>query len=177
MQETIVDTQDIFDGRIVHLLLHKVRLPDGKYSKREVIKHSGAVAIVALDDQQNVLMVRQFRLPAGKVLYEIPAGTLEKDEAPEVCASREMQEETGYKPTNLEAMGGFYTAPGYTTEFIYLFFATGLSEARLEQDVDEFIELERVPFTKALEMIEQGEIVDGKTILGLLRVAHRLNSG
>ena len=82
MQETIVDTQDIFDGRVVHLLLHKVRLPDGEYSKREVVKHPGAVAIVALDDRQNVLMVRQFRLPAGKILYEIPAGTLEDGEAP-----------------------------------------------------------------------------------------------
>jgi ADP-ribose pyrophosphatase len=174
MQETIVDTQDIFDGRVVHLLLHKVRLPDGEYSKREVVEHPGAVAIVALDDQQNVLMVRQFRLPAGKILYEIPAGTLEDDEAPEVCASREMREETGYKPANLESLGGFYTAPGYTTEFIHLFYATGLSEARLEQDVDEFIELERMPFSKALEMIEQGEIVDGKTILGLLKVARRL---
>ena len=174
MQETIITSDDIYNGRVVHLLLHRVRLPDGSESNREVVKHPGAVAIVALDDQRNVLLVRQFRLPAGQVLYEIPAGTLEDNEDPEACAIRELQEETGYKPAKIENLGGFYTAPGYTTEFIHLFLANNLTESHLELDADEFIEAERAPFAEALAMIERGEIVDGKTILGLLRVARHL---
>lgn len=174
MQETIISSDDIFNGRVVHLLLHTVKLQDGSESKREVVKHPGAVAVVALDDQQNVLMVRQFRLPANQVLYEIPAGTLEDSEGPEACAIRELQEEIGYKPGKMESLGGFYTAPGYTTEFIHLFLANNLTESHLELDEDEFIEVERVAFAEALAMIERGEIVDGKTILGLLLVARRL---
>jgi ADP-ribose pyrophosphatase len=174
MQETIISSEDIFNGRVVHLLLHKVKLQDGSESKREVVKHPGAVAIVALDNQRNVLLVRQFRLPAGQVLHEIPAGTLEENEVPEACAIRELQEEIGYKPGKMEGLGGFYTAPGYTTEYIHLFLANDLTESHLELDADEFIEVERVSFAEALAMIERGEIVDGKTILGLLRVARHL---
>lgn len=174
MQETILTTQDIYKGRVVHLLLHEVRLPDGTNSKREVVKHPGAVALVALDDDQNVLLVRQFRLPAGTVLHEIPAGTLNPNEPPDQCAIRELQEETGYKPGKLEALGGFFVAPGYTTEYIHLYLATQLIASRLKADDDEFIEMDRLPLTEALAMIERGDIQDGKTISGLLRVARRL---
>lgn len=174
MQEDIVGTEQIYKGRIVNLFVHEVALPDGKHSKREVVKHPGAVAVVALDDQQRVLLVRQFRLPAAQVLREIPAGTLEPNEDAAECAARELQEETGYKPLKLEAMGGFFVAPGYTTEYIHLFFATQLRESRLESDTDEFIEADHVPLVEALAMIEQGEIIDGKSVTGLLRVARRL---
>lgn len=173
MQETIISTRSIYDGRIVKLDLHEVELPNGEHSQREVIRHSGAVAVVALDGD-NVLLVRQFRLPAAKVLLEIPAGTLEPGEDPLACAERELQEETGYKPGGLEAMGGFFVAPGYTSEFIHLFIATQLSESRLRGDADEFIETVRLSFSDALALIEKGEIVDGKTITGLLRAARHL---
>lgn len=173
MQETIISTRSIYDGRIVKLDLHEVELPNGEHSQREVIRHSGAVAVVALDGD-SVLLVRQFRLPAGKVLLEIPAGTLEPGEDPLACAERELQEETGYKPGHLEAMGGFFVAPGYTSEFIHLFIATNLSESRLRGDADEFIETQRLSFSDALALIEKGEIVDGKTITGLLRAARHL---
>jgi ADP-ribose pyrophosphatase len=174
MQEIITSTRKIYKGRVIKLDVHEVRLPDGNLSKREIVQHPGAVAIVALDSDQNVLLVRQFRLAANKILYEVPAGTLEPGEAPDICAERELQEEAGHKPGKLEALGGFFVAPGYTTEYIHLFLATELAEAVLDGDDDEFIEAERIPLAEALVMIERGEIVDGKTINGLLRVARCL---
>jgi len=171
VNEKVIKTQSIYEGRVVKLALLDVELPDGKHSKRELVRHPGAVAIVALDAEQNVLLVRQFRIAAGKVLCEIPAGTLEPGEAPLICAERELQEETGYRPGKIEAMGGLYVAPGYTTEYIHLFLATELHESRLDADADEFIEVDRVPLRDAVAMIERGDIVDGKSIAGLLRVA------
>ncbi|MBC8172035.1 MAG: NUDIX hydrolase [Anaerolineae bacterium] len=174
MEETIVSTRKVYSGKIVKLDVHEVILPDGQHSKREVVRHPGAVAVIALDDQEQLLLVRQFRLAAKQVMIEIPAGTLYPEEPPEECAMREMQEETGYKPAVLESLGGFFVAPGYTTEFIHLFFATGLTPSPLPGDVDEFIEVLRLPLPAALKMIETGEIMDGKTITGLLRVARRM---
>jgi ADP-ribose pyrophosphatase len=174
MEEKILSTQQIYNGRIVNLELHDVELPNGEHSKRELVRHPGAVAIVALDKNGDVLMVRQFRLAAGKILLEIPAGTLNPDEAPLDCAVRELQEETGYKPGKIEPMGGIFVAPGYTTEFIHLFMATELIESKLDLDEDEFIELHHVSLKDALAQIESGEIIDGKTISGLLRAARKL---
>jgi ADP-ribose pyrophosphatase len=174
MREEIIHTTQIYAGHVVKLAVHDVRLPDGKTSRREVVRHSGAAAIIALDNEQNVLLVKQFRLPAGQALYEIPAGTLEPDEAPEVCAIRELQEETGYKPGKIESLGGFFPAPGYTTEFIHLFWAADLQESRLSADADEFLEVQRLPLAEALAMIERGDIIDSKSIIGLLRVGRKL---
>ncbi len=174
MEETIISTRNIYTGRVVNVDVHEVRLHNGEHTKREQVQHPGAVAIVALDDQKQVLMVRQFRLPAQQVLFELPAGTLQPGEPPQESAVREMQEETGYKPATLEALGGFFVAPGYTTEYIHLFYATDLRESRLAMDADEFLELVRVPLPEALAMIERGEIIDAKTIIGLLRIARRL---
>ena len=174
MEEITLRSERVYDGRIIKLDLVDVRLPDGKPARRELIRHPGAVAIVALDQAQNVLLVRQFRSAAGKILLEIPAGTLNPSETPLACAERELQEETGYRPGRLENIGGIYTAPGYTTEFIHLFQASDLIESRLDHDDDEFIEAERVPLAQALAMIESGEIADGKSVAGLLRVARRL---
>jgi ADP-ribose pyrophosphatase len=158
----------------VRLALLDVQLPDGKLAKRELVRHPGAVAIVALDSAQNLLLVRQFRIAAGQVLLEVPAGTLEANESPLACAERELQEETGYHPGKIEAIGGIYVAPGYTTEYIHLFVATELTESRLDGDADEFIEVERVPLPEAVAMIERGDIIDGKSIAGILRAARKL---
>lgn len=172
MHETITREERVYDGRVVHLVVLDVKLPDGKSAKRELVRHPGAVALVPLigDD---VLMVRQFRIAAGRVMLEIPAGTLNPGEDPAVCAERELQEETGYRPALLEALGGIFVAPGYTTEFIHLFLATGLEESKLDMDDDEFIELVRMPLADALAMVESGEIIDGKTTTALLKVARR----
>ncbi|MFN8528080.1 MAG: NUDIX hydrolase [Anaerolineae bacterium] len=174
MDETILHTEEIYSGKVVHLAVLDVRLQNGKTGKRELIKHAGAVAIVALDEQQNVLLVRQYRIAAGRVLTEIPAGTLNPGEPPLLCAERELQEETGYKPGKLEALGGVFPAPGYTTEFIHLFMATDLTESRLQMDDDEFIEVDRIPLRDAITMIERGEIIDAKSVSGLLKTARRL---
>lgn len=174
MEEIIIHSEEIYRGRVVHLSVVTVRLPNDAEAKRELIQHPGAVAIVALDEQQNVLLVRQYRMAARRVMMEIPAGTLDPEEPPLVCAERELQEETGYKPGKLEPIGGIYVAPGYTTEYIHLFLASDLTESRLDMDDDEFIEASRVPLTEALAMIERGEINDAKSITGLYRVARRL---
>jgi len=170
LDEQTIDRQPIYQGRVVKLDLVSVKLPDGQTSQREIITHPGAVAIVALDEAKNVLMVRQYRLAAGRVMLEIPAGTLEPNEAPIVCAERELQEETGYKPQNLTPIGGIFVAPGYTTEYIHLFRASDLIESRLEMDSDEFIEVIKIPLSQALDMVDKGEIQDAKSIAGLLRV-------
>ena len=171
MKETILKQEQIYKGRVINLSLLEVELPDGKTSQREIVQHPGAIAIVALDAAQQVVLVRQYRTAADRILLEIPAGTLNPGEAPRVCAERELQEETGYYPGKLEPLGGIYVAPGYTTEYIHLFLATDLRESHLEADDDEFIEVERVTMADALQMIESGEICDGKSVAGLLRVA------
>src|SRR5690606_8277863 len=115
MREVIVATRKIYSGRIVQLDVHEVALPDGMHSKREVIQHPGAAAVVALDADHNILLVKQYRIAADQVLLELPAGTLYPEEPPEECAMRELQEETGYKAASLQPLGGFFAAPGYTT--------------------------------------------------------------
>src|SRR5690349_9586349 len=157
MHEKITHTDEIYNGRVVKLFVHEVELPDGKHSKRELVRHPGAVAIVALDPDQNVLLVRQYRIAADQILREIPAGTLNPGEDPQVCAVRELQEETGYRPGNIERIGGIFVAPGYTTEFIHLYLATDLTESSLAQDEDEFIEMDRVSLSEAVAMIERGD--------------------
>lgn len=174
MEETVLNKADVYQGRVINLAILDVRLPDGTQSKREVVKHPGAVAMVALDQANHVLLVKQYRIAAERVMLEIPAGTLRAGEPPLMCAERELQEETGYRPGKLESIGGMFVAPGYTTEFIHLFLATDLTESRLNMDDDEFIEVERVPLAEALAMIERGELIDGKSIAGLLKVARKM---
>lgn len=169
-----ISHQQVYRGRVVKLDLVTVELPNGEIVMREIVTHPGAVALVALDDENQVLLVRQFRSASGRVMLEIPAGTLELDETPIVCAERELQEETGYKPQKLEPMGGIFVAPGYTTEYIHLFLARDLIESRLEMDSDEFIEVVKLPFKDVLTKIDAGEIEDAKTITALLRVARLL---
>jgi ADP-ribose diphosphatase len=173
MAETILSSHRVFTGRIFGLDTCEVRLPNGGRAYREVIRHSGAAAIIAVDSQKRILLVRQYRVASDQVMSEIPAGLLDEEENPEQCAIRELQEETGYRPGRLESLGGFYTAPGYTSEYIHIFLATELVESHLPQDLDEFIEVQAVTVDQALAMIERGDIMDGKTIVGVLRYANR----
>ncbi len=173
MNEKILSSQRIYSGRIVTLDLNEVELSDGQHQMREVIVHPGAAALIALDNQNRILLVRQFRSAVAEIMSEVPAGLLNAGEDPMQAASRELQEETGYKPGKIERLGGFYTAPGYTTEYIHLFVATDLIESRLPADEDEFIELNHVTLESALAMIEQGEITDAKTIIALLMYARQ----
>ena len=174
IEETILSSEPIYEGKLVKLYRETVRLPDGNHADREIVRHTGAVAMVPVLPTGEVLLVRQYRTAARQVLLEIPAGTLEPGEDPLNAAVRELQEETGYKPGKLVRLGAEYTAPGYTTEIIHLFVATELEAARLDADDDEFIEVVRLPFTEALRQVIAGEIPDGKTQLALLLAAEML---
>jgi ADP-ribose pyrophosphatase len=166
--ETVTSSERLYQGRVITLDRLQVTLSSGVQATRELVRHPGAVAIVPIIGR-DVLLVTQYRTAAGRVMLEIPAGTLNPAETPPACAERELQEETGYRPGRLEPLGGFFVAPGYTTEFIHLFVATDLVESRLAMDEDEQISVERVPFEDALARIASGAIIDGKTIIGLLR--------
>ncbi len=167
MSEELVSSRRVYEGRIVSLRVDTVQLPSGRVTTREIVEHGGSVAIVALNDEDSVLLVNQFRASVGRALLEIPAGTLEAGEDAEACALRELQEETGYVAGNIEELHVFYTSPGFCNERIWLYLATSLKEGPQHMESDEGIEVVKLPLNTALEMIGSGEICDGKTILGL----------
>ena len=148
-------------------------MPSGGKTKREIVEHGGCTAIVAIDSEDNVLLVRQYRKPVEKVLLEIPAGGIEPDEDPLLGARRELEEETGFTAEKWERLSTFYTSPGFCTEYMHLYLATGLRPVKRAADDDENIELVRVPLRKAPELIASGEVCDAKSIAGLLMVLRR----
>jgi ADP-ribose pyrophosphatase len=166
--ETIIGSERPYDGKVVSLRVDTVRFDDGREAKREVVEHGGAVAIVAVDNDGRLLLVRQFRTPVGDDLLEVPAGGIDAGEEPEAAAQRELQEETGYRATRIRRLAGFWVAPGYCTEFIHVFVAEGLAESRLEADDDEAITVERLTLDESIAMISRGEIRDAKSIVGIL---------
>ncbi|GAB6157528.1 NUDIX hydrolase [Desulfotomaculum varum] len=168
LQEITLSSQKIYEGRILNLRLDQVLLPDGKQSSREVVEFSEAVTIVAVTPEQNVLLVYQYRYPVADVLLEAPAGKKDPGESPEVCARRELQEETGYTAGTLEKICQFYTTPGFTNELMHVFLARDLTPGQQKPDEDEFVQVTEVALQDALEMIYNGQIRDGKTIAGLL---------
>lgn len=167
-EEKTISSERVYEGRVLNLRVDTVQLDQGKTTRREIVEHRGAVALVPLDAHGNVLLVRQFRKAVEQDLLEIPAGTLESGEDALACAHRELEEETGYRAANVREIGGFYPCPGYSTEYIHVFLATGLTPGAEHGDEDEDIEVESVPFFRALEMIDRGEIRDAKSIIGLL---------
>lgn len=167
LEEKTLHSQEIFAGRIVHLRVDTVELPDGGQSTREIIEHAGAVAIVALDSEGQVVLVKQYRHPVQKILLEIPAGTLENDEAPLDCARRELEEETGLTASHWDKILTYYSTPGFTNECLHIFMARGLTAGTAKTDQDEFIETVRVPLSEAYQQIFTGQIADGKSIIGI----------
>jgi ADP-ribose pyrophosphatase len=174
MTERVVASRRIYEGRVVNLRVDTVELANGHLTQREIVEHVWAVALVALDAQGSVLLVRQFRLAAGREMLEIPAGTQEPGEELDACAARELQEETGFAAGRLERLGEFYTSPGFCTERIALYLATDLRPSPLVPEADEAIHLVRLPLAEALGMVSRGDICDAKSIVGLLTVAARL---
>jgi len=166
--EKTLKTEWIYKGRVVNLKIDEVELPNGRKSKREIIVHRGAAAILPIDDDGNIVMVKQYRKPAEKILLEIPAGTLEEGEDPLECAKRELIEETGFAAREFTPLISFYSTPGFTTERLHIYIAKGLYEESGEMDFDEFIEIEKIPFNEALSMVLEGKIEDAKTIIGIL---------
>ena len=170
LEEVTVESKIIYKGRIVNLRDDTVKLPNGRKTKREIIEHNDVVAIVALDGQENVLLVKQYRKPIEKALLEIPAGGVEDGEDPDTSALREMQEETGYLPKQLKKIGGVYASPGYCTEFLHLYLATDLVPSKLSADDDEHIDLIKVPLSEIPQFISSGEICDAKSVAALLTI-------
>lgn len=168
MEEKVIESKTLFQGKLLSLRVDKVELENGIISTREVVVHRGAVAILPLLPSGEVLLVRQFRLPAGKALLEIPAGTLSPGEEPLECAKRELKEETGYFAGRWRKLTSLFLAPGYSTEYIHIFLAEELSKGEAQLDEDEIISLTSLPFEKALEMVLKGEIEDAKTACALL---------
>lgn len=171
--ETTIASRYPYRGRIIDVRVDDVRLPDGRTATREIVEHRPAVCVVAIDADDNVLLVSQFRLPAGKALLEIPAGSTNPDEDPEDAARRELAEETGYTAGTMERLGSFFSAPGFVTEYLHLYLATDLHESRLPADDDEDIEVVRLPVGEAIARAIRGELEDAKTLVGLLALAAR----
>ena len=167
-EEKTLSSQLIHDGLVVKLRVDTVNIPGGRETRREVVEHIDCVAIVAIDTDDNLLLVKQFRKPVEKELLEIPAGGIEPGEDPVTTVRREMQEETGYLPQKVERLGGFYPAPGFCTEYLYLYLATDLTPSQLHAEDTESIKLTQVPISQIPSLITSGSICDAKSVAGLL---------
>lgn len=170
-----IDSRVIHDGRVVHLSVDRVRFPDGREGELELIRHRGASAVVPflgnLDDPDpGLVLIYQYRYAAGGFVYEIPAGLPFDGESWEECARRELGEETGYVAETLQPLTRFLTTPGFTNEEIHLFQATGLRQGTVRRDEDEFMEVVELPFSRVLELVREGVIRDGKSLVGILFV-------
>ncbi|MCB5239886.1 NUDIX hydrolase [Niallia alba] len=169
LEEKTLKTEHIFSGRIIQVQVDEVELPNGKTSTRELVKHPGAVAVIAITEGNKLVMVEQYRKPLEKVIVEIPAGKLEKGEEPALCARRELEEETGYDCKSLELVSSFYTSPGFADEIIHVYVAKGLTkkEDAAGLDEDEFVNVLEITLDEALELIKEQRIFDAKTIFGV----------
>ena len=169
LTEKTLSSETMFDGRIIHVRRDSVELPNGDRSFREVVDHHGGVCILALDEEDRVLLVRQFRYPYREVLREVPAGKLEPGEDPETAALRELREETGAAPGRFRSLGELYPSPGYCGEIIRMYLAQDLTFGEAHLDEDEFLTVERVPFAELVEQVLAGDIRDAKTIAAVLK--------
>lgn len=158
----------IYSGRVFDVASHYLRLPDGRAHAYDVVEHNPAVTVLPLEADGNLLFVNQYRVGVGGELLELPAGVLHADEDPAFGAAREIREETGFAAGQLTHLGGFYMAAGYSSEYMHVFLATGLTPDPLPQDDDEFLQLVRIPAREALEMARSGNIQDGKTLVALM---------
>lgn len=164
----LINSETLLQGRTFKVRRDTLRTPDGRETKLEIIDHGGSVVVVPVDDEHNVLFVRQYRHAARTDLLELPAGTRDENEPFEVCAAREIREETGMEAGRLQKLGEFYLAPGYSTEFMAVFLATGLKDNPLQADEDEFLDVEKIPIREAVEMAEHGNLQDAKSLAALM---------
>ena len=168
MKFDLLGSKIIHQGRAMTLRVDHLRTPDGRTVKYDIVEHHGSVILVPVDENGKIYFVRQYRHAAGQELLELPAGTIEPGEAPEPCAAREVREETGMEAANIKEIGGFYLAPGYSTEFMHVFLATGLSHNPLEADADEFLSVETLSFDDAFKLAASGSLPDAKSLAALL---------
>ncbi len=174
MRTRVTASEIIFRGRVFELRKDQLIYEDGRESSVELVVHPGAVALIPIDEQQQIWFVRQYRHAAGGELLELPAGTLEPGEPPRQCAERECQEEIGMFPGKLEHLGGFFQAPGYSTEFLEVYLASELRPSPRPPDVDEAIQVEKLSLGRVAELIEKGELRDAKSLAALTLAGQRL---
>ena len=175
--EKTLSSQSVFDGRILHITLDEIELPDGKKSKREVVNHPGGVAVVALDEENNIFLVKQFRYPYKEVVLEVPAGKLEKGSTPLENGKRELLEETGAEGYSYMSLGQVYPSPGYTSEIIHLYACRVKTVGENKLDEGEFLNVEKIPLDTAVEMVLNNQIPDSKTQIAVLKTALLLKTG
>lgn len=175
-EEKQISSENIFDGKVVHLRFDRILLPNGKEATREYIKHVGAVCVLPVTDEGEAVCVRQYRYPLSRVVTEIPAGKLDSpDEDPLEAAIRELREETGCVAEKMTFMGKFYSSPAILDECIYMYLAEGLEFGETDFDEDEFLDTVKIPIDELAQMIADGEIIDGKTQVAVLKAIYIIN--
>ena len=176
MSHQLIKRTVVYTGKAFTVAQHQLRLPDGRANTYDLVEHNNAVTILPQDAQGSILFIRQYRLGAGADLLELPAGVLHDNEDPALGAAREVREETGFAAGQLTPLGGFFMAPGYSTEYMHVFLATHLTPDPLPQDDDEFLQVEAIPLARALEMAHHGELRDGKTLVAFLLASRFLRA-
>ena len=178
IKETTLNSEIIYNGKIIKVIKDTVILPDGNQAFREVVEHPGGVSVLPIDSNGDILLVEQFRYPYKEATLEIPAGKRNsKDEDPLECGKRELSEETGAEADKFTFLGELYPTPGYCGEIIYIFAATGLTFGEIHTDEDEFLNVKRMPLEKAIELVIKGEIKDSKTQVAILKAKILLDRG
>ena len=172
LKETLLESQPAYDGKLLHVRLDTVQLPNGKTAFREVVRHPGAVVIVPIDSDGNLRLVRQFRYPCGRAVLEVPAGKLEPSEDPFAAAQRELSEETGARAGRWTELGRLLPTPGFCDELQHLYLARDLTFGETHPDEDEFLEQVTVPFEEAVAMAADGRLEDSKSVAAILRAAY-----
>jgi ADP-ribose pyrophosphatase len=173
--EKTIGTEPIYKGSIIDVERLTIELPNGKHATRDIVRNPGASVVVPINSDGRIILVEQFRKPNEKVFIELPAGKLDKGEAPELCAARELREETGYTAQTLKKIMTLHPAPAFADEVLHVYLATGLTQGDSQPDEDEFISAKAYELDEVLAMIEQGIITDAKTVSGILMAARLLN--
>ncbi len=174
-EEKTVSSEEIYKGKIVTLKVDQVAMPGGKLAARELVAHPGGVGVVALTGENEVILVKQYRKPIEKAIYEIPAGKLDPGEEHRSCGLRELEEETGLRAGRFEYLGFIYPSPGFTDEVTHMYLATELYQGEMHPDPDEYLDIVRVPVDEVVERILSNEISDAKTVAGVLKAVRKLD--
>ena len=175
MSFELLKSEVLMKGRAFTIRRDTMKMPDGRETKFDIVEHGGSVILIPIDNEGNILFVKQYRHAAGIEMLELPAGTRDGDEPFEVCAAREIREETGMQAGKLTQIGSFYLAPGYSTEYMGVFLAEDLSHNPLEADDDEFLSVEKMPLKQVMDLVKSGKMADAKTLAALMIAKSYLN--